>query len=147
MAGGDGERIRIQREDFDVAGALEGLKASSRSIGGIVVFIGAVRDVSQGEQVERLFFEYYPGMAEKQLSELRAEAIERFGLTDLCLQHRHGELLPGENIVLIIAASQHRAAAFRAAEWCIAELKKRVPIWKKEYLASGEVWVEGEGAT
>ncbi len=145
MAGDTGARVRIQREDFDVAGALESIKSASPAIGGIVAFLGVVRDFSQGEEVERLFFEYYPGMAERQLEELRAEAVERFGLTDLFLQHRHGELRPGENIVLIAAASEHRAAAFRAAEWCIAELKKRVPIWKKEYLVSGEVWVDGEG--
>jgi molybdopterin synthase catalytic subunit len=69
--------------------------------------------------------------------------MERFGLTDLRIFHRSGELLPGDNIVLILAASEHRAAAFEAAAWCIAELKERVPIWKKEFTRSGQVWVDG----
>jgi molybdopterin synthase catalytic subunit len=140
-AGGSG--VRIQTEDFDLSRALEEIKGTSRTIGGVVAFVGVVRDFSQGEEVDRLHFECYPEMAEEQLGELRREAVERFGLTDLSLVHRSGELLPGDNIVLIVAASEHREASFKAAAWCIAELKKRVPIWKKEHTRSGEVWVDG----
>ena len=135
--------MRIQTEDFDLSRALEEIKGTSRTIGGVVAFVGVVRDFSQGEEVDRLHFECYPEMAEEQLGELRREAVERFGLTDLSLVHRSGELLPGDNIVLIVAASEHREASFKAAAWCIAELKKRVPIWKKEHTRSGEVWVDG----
>jgi len=135
--------VRIQTEDFDLSRALEEIKGTSRTIGGVVAFVGVVRDFSQGEEVDRLHFECYPEMAEEQLGELRREAVERFGLTDLSLVHRSGELLPGDNIVLIVAASEHREASFKAAAWCIAELKKRVPIWKKEHTRSGEVWVDG----
>jgi len=99
--------------------------------------------LSRGDRVEKLLFEYYPGMAEEQLEKLRLEAMERHGLTDMKILHRSGELLPGDNIVLILAASEHRAAAFEAAAWCIAELKERVPVWKKEYTRSGQVWVDG----
>jgi len=136
-------KVRIQKEDFDVSRELALIKESSRTIGGVVAFVGIVRDFSQGQAVTRLLFEYYPGMAEKKLEELRREAMETFGLTDLTLVHRSGELLPGDNIVLIVAASEHRREAFEAASWCIAQLKERVPIWKKEYTSSGEVWVEG----
>ena len=135
--------VRIQAGDFDLSRELEEIKKTSRTIGGVVFFVGVVRDFSRGEEVDRLLFEYYPGMAEEQLVELRREAMERFGLTDLRLVHRSGELLPGDNIVLIVSASEHREASFKAAAWCISELKKRVPIWKKEHTRSGEVWVDG----
>ena len=143
MSGKSGSSVRIQTEDFDLSRELAEIGKNSRTIGGVVAFVGVVRDFSQGEDVEKLFFEYYPGMAEEQLGKLRLEGIERFGLTDLRIFHRSGELLPGDNIVLILAASEHRAAAFEAAAWCIAELKERVPIWKKEYTRSGQVWVDG----
>jgi molybdopterin synthase catalytic subunit len=134
--------VRVQEEDFDVTAELAALKGSSRTIGGVVAFIGVVRDFSRGQEVEKLFFEYFPGMAEEKLGALREEAIERFDLIELHLVHRHGTLLPGDNIVLILSASKHREAAFKSAAWCIEELKDRVPIWKKEYGAGGEEWLE-----
>ena len=134
--------VRVQEEDFDITAELAALKGSSRAIGGVVAFIGVVRDFSRGKSVEKLFFEYFPGMAEEKLGELRAEAIERFDLTELHFVHRHGTLFPGDNIVLILSASRHREAAFKSAAWCIEELKKRVPIWKKEYGSDGEEWLE-----
>ena len=143
MTGRTEERVRLQAGDFDISRELERVKAVSKTIGGVAVFVGVVRDFSRDQEVEKLHFEYYPGMAEEKLEGLRQEAMETFGLTELFLVHRYGELLPGENIVLIIAAAEHRQEAFTAASWCMAELKERVPIWKKEYTASGEVWVEG----
>jgi molybdopterin synthase catalytic subunit len=134
--------VRIQEEDFDITAELAALKGSSRTIGGVVAFIGVVRDFSRGREVSKLFFEYFPGMAEEKLGALREEAIERFDLVELHLVHRHGTLFPGDNIVLILSASRHREAAFKSAAWCIEELKKRVPIWKKEYGAGGEEWIE-----
>lgn len=141
--GGKEAKVRIQAGDFDVSSELERVKAASKTIGGAVVFVGIVRDLSRDQEVKKLHFEYYPGMAEEKLEGLRQEAMETFGLTELLLVHRYGELLPGENIVLIVAAAEHRKEAFAAASWCMAELKERVPVWKKEYTASGEVWVEG----
>ena len=135
--------VRIQKEDFHLSKELEEIKKVSGTIGGVVAFVGVVRDFSQGEQVEKLLFEYYPGMAEQKLDELRTEAVERFGLMEMSIIHRFGELFPGDNVVLVLAASAHRAEAFEAASWCIAELKVRVPLWKKEYTVGGEVWVEG----
>ena len=84
----EGTKVRVQTEDFDLAGELAGIKETSRTIGGIVAFLGTVRDFSQGQEVEKLEFEYYPGMAEKKLEELRREAMQSFGLTELHLE-RH----------------------------------------------------------
>ena len=135
-------KARVQSEPFDVASELASVKAASRRIGGVVLFVGVVRDFSQGRGVTRILFEHFPGMAEKKLAELRDTAIGRFGLIDLVIVHRFGELLPGDDIVLIAAAAKHRAAAFDGCAWCIDELKRHVPIWKKEHAPDGAVWVE-----
>jgi molybdopterin synthase catalytic subunit len=135
-------KARVQSEPFDVASELASVKAASRRIGGVVLFVGVVRDFSQGRGVTRILFEHFPGMAEKKLAELRDAAIGRFGLIDLVIVHRFGELLPGDDIVLIAAAAEHRAAAFDGCAWCIDELKRHVPIWKKEHAPDGAVWLE-----
>jgi molybdopterin synthase catalytic subunit len=149
VTGGQGEstvpladKVRVQREPFDTAAELERLKAVSRRIGGVVLFVGVVRDFSQGHGVTKILFEHFPDMAEAKLAELRDAAIRRFGLIDLVLVHRVGELAPGDDIVLIAAAAEHRAAAFDGCSWCIDELKKSVPIWKKEHAPDGAVWLE-----
>ena len=137
----DGQ-ARIQREPFDVAAELGRIKETSRRIGGVVLFVGIVRDFSQGHGVTKILFEHFPGMAEAKLAELRAAAIGRFGLIDLTLVHRFGELAPGDDIVLVAAAAEHRAAAFEGCSWCIDELKRLVPIWKQEHAPDGAVWLE-----
>ena len=136
------DKARVQREPFDTAAELSRIKSTSLRIGGVVLFVGVVRDFSQGHGVTRIIFEHFPGMAEAKLAELRAAAIERFGLIDLVVVHRCGELAPGDDIVLIAAAAEHRAAAFAGCAWCIDELKKIVPIWKKEHAPDGAVWLE-----
>ncbi len=136
------EKARIQREPFDVAAELSRVKTASRRIGGIVMFVGVVRDFSQGHGVTKILFEHFPGMAEAKLAELRELAIGRFGLIDLVIVHRFGELEPGDDIVLIAAAAEHRGAAFDGCSWCIDELKRVLPIWKKEHGPDGAVWVE-----
>jgi molybdopterin synthase catalytic subunit len=98
--------------------------------------------MSKGKQVALLEFEHYPGMAEKKLAEIRDRAIREFGLIDITIVHRVGTLPVGENIVLIAVASGHRDEAFRACRFCIDELKRITPIWKKETTPEGEVWVE-----
>ena len=137
-----GGMTRVQREPFDTAAELERIKSVSRRIGGVVLFVGVVRDFSQGHGVTKILFEHFPGMAEAKLAELRDVAISRFGLIDLAIVHRVGELAPGDDIVLIAAAAEHRAAAFAGCSWCIDELKKAVPIWKKEHAPDGAVWLE-----
>lgn len=143
FSGGSGpEGVRIQQEPFSVDREIELLKRSSSSIGGIVTFLGTTRDISRKKAVSKLEFEHYPGMAEKKLSEIRARAIREFGAVDVTIIHRVGTLPVGENIVLIIAAAVHRDEAFLACRFCIDELKRITPIWKRETTPDGEVWVE-----
>ncbi len=135
------ELVRIQTGPFKVEETIADLKAVSRGIGGVVVFLGAARDFSKGEDITGLDFEHYPGMAEKKLSEIRTRAIADFDIIEMSIVHRTGHIDIGEDIVLVAAASAHRKEAFRAAEWGIDELKRSTPIWKRETTASGEVWV------
>ena len=134
-------KIRIQREDFIVTDEIEAIKTVSRNIGGITTFLGTGRELSKGANITKLNFEHYPEMAEKKLSEIREKAIQDFGIIDMIIVHRIGKIDIGENIVLIIAAGEHRAETFKACEWAIAELKRTTPIWKRETTSSGEVWV------
>jgi molybdopterin synthase catalytic subunit len=144
FSGGDESHgnIRVQKEPFSLDREMERLKQSSSSIGAIVTFVGTTRDISQGKQVAKLDFEHYPGMAEKKLAEIRERAIRVFGVIEVTIIHRIGTLPVGENIVLIAVASEHRDEAFRACRFCIDELKRITPIWKKETTPDGEVWVE-----
>lgn len=134
--------VRIQKEDFSVDEELKKVMAVSKSIGGVATFIGTARDFSRDRNIQTISFEHYGGMAEKKLEELREKILSEFDLLALSIIHRVGDIVPGENIVLIIAASQHRAAAFDACRACIDELKKTVPIWKKEITPEGDYWVE-----
>ncbi len=135
-------KVRIQREDFSVTDEIEAIKKSSQNIGGIVVFLGTGRELSKGENITKLNFEHYPKMAEKKLEEIRIRAIEDHKIIDMSIIHRIGEIDIGENIVLIVAAGEHRKEAFVACEWAIAELKRITPIWKRETTSTGEVWVQ-----
>ncbi len=135
-------KVRIQREDFSVTDEIEAIKKSSQNIGGIVVFLGTGRELNKGESISDLNFEHYPKMAEKKLEEIRVKAIEDYKIIDMSIIHRIGHIDIGENIVLIVAAGEHRKEAFDACEWAIAELKRTTPIWKKETTTKGEVWVQ-----
>jgi len=134
--------VRIQQGPFSLDEEVARLKQSSSSIGGIVTFLGTTRDISRDKRVAKLEFEHYPGMAEKKLSEIRDRAIREYGVIDATIIHRVGTLPVGENIVLIIVAAVHRDEAFRGCRFCIDELKRITPIWKKETAPDGEVWVE-----
>lgn len=133
---------RLQREDFDIGAETRNLVEKETRTGAAVTFLGTVRDISRGEKIEKLDFECYPGMAEKELNTLEVMAKEKFDILNLLIIHRIGELKVDENIVLIVATGIHRPAAFDACRWAIDELKRRVPIWKKEYTVSGTHWVE-----
>ena len=132
--------IRVTRGDFIVDEELARL--AKPSVGGLVTFVGVVRDESEAGRVERMEIEVYPEMAEKQLEAIRGEAIERFGVEDVLVVHRYGDLRVGDNIVLVAVSAGHRAEAFDACRYVIDELKKRVPIWKREHTPSGARWVE-----
>lgn len=132
--------IKVTEEDFNVEKILSSIKMEE--IGCIINFVGVVRGVSEGDEIQRMDIEVYPEMAEKQLLIIKNEAVEKFGVKEIVIIHRFGSLHVGDNILLIAVASGHRKEAFPACQYVIDEIKKRVPIWKKEYTLSGEKWVE-----
>ena len=134
-------KIRIQKEDFVVTDEIEAIKTVSQNIGGITTFLGTGRELNKGENISELNFEHYPEMAEKKLAEIREQAINDYKIIDMIIIHRIGKIDIGENIVLIVAAGEHRKETFVACEWAIAELKRVAPIWKRETTSGGEVWV------
>ncbi len=138
----DQDRIRVQREDFGLEEETKKLLACSKRIGGIVNFLGTARDFSKGQEIHKIDFDHYPGMAEKRLSEIRDQALKDYDIIEVTIIHRVGEISIGENIVLIVVGAEHRKDAFRACSWCIDELKRITPIWKKETTPEGIVWVE-----
>ena len=138
----DTQLVRVQREDFSVDAEINRVRARSKRIGGIATFLGIARDRSKGRDIDRMTFEHYEGMAQTKLREIRERALKDFDIIEVAILHRHGEIGIGENIVLIVVGAEHRADAFRACEWAIAELKRITPIWKLEHTPEGEVWVE-----
>ncbi|MBI5410426.1 MAG: molybdenum cofactor biosynthesis protein MoaE [Nitrospirae bacterium] len=134
--------VRVQRENFSVDAEIDRVRRRSTRIGGISIFLGTARDRSKGRDVRSITFEYYEGMAQKKLCEIRARALKDFDVLEVLILHRYGEIGIGENIVLIVVGAEHRAEAFRACKWCIDELKQITPIWKLEQTPEGEVWVE-----
>ncbi len=135
------ESVRIQEEDFSVETEISELKKSSLKIGGIVTFLGTARDFSEGRDVKSIEFEQYASMALDALKVLRDAVLERFDIIELRIVHRVAEIEPGGQIVLILVAAEHRAEAFDACRFCIDELKKTVPLWKKEITPAGDQWV------
>ena len=133
---------RIQTEDFDLAEEVKLCVGTRKDAGGVVTFIGIVRDLSHDKDISRIELTHYSGMAAKQLEILRLQAMEKFSIINLTIVHRVGELLPSDNIVCIVAVAMHRGDAFDACRYAIDELKKMVPIWKKEFTPDGESWVE-----
>jgi molybdopterin synthase catalytic subunit len=131
--------IRIQAQDFDLGAEVARLADGRPDIGAIVTFSGICRD--ENGRLAALELEHYPGMAEAEIGRIAAQAADRWPLGALTVIHRHGRILPGENIVLVVAASSHREAAFEAASFIMDFLKTRAPFWKKEHLIDG-----GEGA-
>lgn len=141
FSGGEG-MVKVQEKDFSVDEEIELVKRTSKKIGGIAVFLGTARDFSKGKDIKGLSFEHYPGMAEKKLNEIRERAVRDYGIIELSIVHRVGRIGIGENIVMIVAAAEHRKEAFQSCEFAIDELKKITPIWKKETATTGEEWVE-----
>ena len=139
--------IRVQTADFDVGDETRRLVAGRTDIGAIVTFTGTVRDTAKGVPVTSMTLEHYPGMTEAELARVEAEAVARWPLQGTLIIHRHGPLKPGDNIVLVIAASAHREAAFEAAAFLMDYLKTRAPFWKKETGGDGSGgWVDARDA-
>lgn len=136
--------IRIQHEDFDVAAEAAKLTHGRKDIGAVVTFTGLCRD--EDGRLAALELEHYPGMAEEEIERVAREAEQRWPLQGIIAIHRYGKIAPGENIVLVVTASSHRAAAFEAAEFMMDYLKTRAPFWKKEHNLDGTTgaWVEAK---
>lgn len=135
--------VRVQRDDFDIGAEVAALSDRRTDIGAIVTFTGTVRGGQGPEALSTMELEHYPGMTEAELERIEVEARERWPLRAVLIIHRVGALKPGENIVLVVAASAHRQAAFEAAAFLMDFLKTRAPFWKKETDADGEGrWVD-----
>lgn len=134
--------IRVQAADFDVGAELKALTAGKTTIGGVAVFVGLVRDMAGGQAVGAMTLEHYPGMTERQLEKIEAEARARWPLDATLIVHRYGRLSPGDQIVLVICASAHREAALEACGFLIDWLKTKAPFWKSEATPEGPRWVE-----
>ncbi len=135
-------KIAVQTEAFDLASEVATLYRDNPKVGAVATFLGLVRDVNEGDGVNTLTLEHYPGMTEKSLEQIARDAMARWDLLDVTVIHRVGELRPTEPIVLVAVASGHRGEAFAACEFIMDYLKTRAPFWKKEVTPGGERWVE-----
>ncbi len=143
--------IRVQEEDFDVGQELSALTSGNTAIGGLTVFVGLVRDHvgtkgAGGSEISAMTLEHYPAMTEKMLGEIEAEAQARWPLEASLVIHRYGRLEPGDQIVMVAAASAHREAAFEACQFLMDWLKTKAPFWKLEETEQGPQWVEARAS-
>ncbi|MSO93145.1 MAG: molybdenum cofactor biosynthesis protein MoaE [Rhodospirillales bacterium] len=138
--------IRVQREDFDIGAEIAALTAGKRAIGGVCTFVGLVREIAGDRAISAMTLEHYPAMTAKELERIEAEARTRWPLEATLIVHRYGRLEPGDRIVLVIAASAHREAAFEACHFLIDFLKTKAPFWKREEGSEGGTWVDARAA-
>jgi molybdopterin synthase catalytic subunit len=138
--------VRVQHEDFDVAREIAGLRAGDARVGAVATFIGIVRDLNDAREVRALTLEHYPGMTEKALAAIVAEAKRRWDIYDALVIHRVGELQPTDQIVLVAVTSAHRGEALAACHFIIDYLKTKALFWKKERTPDGEHWVEARAS-
>jgi molybdopterin synthase catalytic subunit len=142
--------VRVQTADFDLSAEVAGLRAAqgprAAQIGAIATFIGTVRDINDGAGVASMTLEHYPGMTERALEEIVAQARGRWDIFDALVIHRVGTLHPQDQIVLVVTVGAHRGEAFAACEFIMDYLKTQAPFWKKEQTPSGERWVEARAS-
>ncbi|WP_299624970.1 molybdenum cofactor biosynthesis protein MoaE [Pelagibius sp.] len=138
--------IRVQEQDFDVGQELAALTAGNTAIGGLTVFVGLVRDMAGGAGISAMTLEHYPAMTEKMLAGIETEAQARWPLEATLIIHRHGRLEPGDQIVMVAAASAHREAAFEACQFLMDWLKTKAPFWKLEETEQGPQWVDARAS-
>jgi molybdopterin synthase catalytic subunit len=138
--------IRVQQEDFDPGAEIAALTDGNNAIGGVCSFIGLVRDIAGGETIGAMTLEHYPGMTEKQLADIEAEAHRRWPLDGSVIIHRYGRLEPGDRIVLVVTASAHRQAAFESCNFLMDWLKTKAPFWKLEETPQGPQWVDAKAS-
>ena len=137
--------IRVQEAPFDPGAELAGFKPGAAA-GATVMFVGTVRELSEGREISAMTLEHYPAMTTRALADIEAEARRRWPLEDVLVIHRHGRLEPGEDIVLVITRASHRNAAFEACAFLMDWLKTKAPFWKLEADARGERWVEARSS-
>lgn len=133
-------RISVQDAPFDLGEESARFASGHRDMGAIVTFTGIVRDLPD-DPMEAMEIEHYPGMTEKALAQMAAQAKARFSVGDVLIIHRHGRLVPGEMIMMVATAARHRKDAFEAAIFLMDYLKSRAPFWKREVSAAGTAWV------
>jgi len=141
--------VSVQEADFDVGAEIASLSAGCSEVGAVASFVGLVRTdklAGEGREVSAMTLEHYPGMTEKALEAIVAEADQRWRLLGVRVIHRFGRLLPGERIVFVGVASRHRGDAFAACEFVMDYLKTRAPFWKKEDTPEGGRWVDAREA-
>jgi len=138
--------VRVQPDDFDLGPEVERMTRGNPKIGAVASFVGLVCDVNDDTGVSGMTLEHYPGMTERALEDIVAQARARWDLADVLVIHRHGKLAPGDRIVLVVVAGAHRGDVFAACEFIMDYLKTRAPFWKKEQTPQGERWVEARVA-
>jgi len=138
--------VRIQTADFDIGAEIAALRAGDPRVGAVASFIGTVRDVNEGTGVSTMTLEHYPGMTERALEDICAQARARWDVCDVLVVHRVGELKPLDQIVLVAVTSAHRGEAFAACEFVMDYLKTRAPFWKKESTPQGSRWVQARAS-
>jgi molybdopterin synthase catalytic subunit len=135
--------IRVQEEPFDPYAELERFTKKRPNVGAVASFVGLVRD--EGDKVDALILDHYPGFTEKEIKRIETEARGRFDVADTLVIHRHGRMIPGEAIVLVAAAAAHRKPALEAVDFLMDYLKTGAPFWKREEGSGGERWIEPHG--
>ncbi len=138
--------VRIQQADFDVSREIAALRGTDARVGAVASFVGTVRDVNDAAQVSALTLEHYPGMTERSLEAIVAQARARFDILDALVVHRIGELRPTDQIVLVVVTSAHRGESFDACRFIMDFLKTRAPFWKKEETPDGARWVDARSS-
>ena len=138
--------VRIQSEPFDAAAEARKLSGGRTDVGALVTFTGICRGNEGAEPIAALTLEHYPGMAEAEIERHVAEAISRWPLIGVTVIHRHGRIVPGDDIMMVATPSSHREAAFAAAEFLMDYLKTRAPFWKQVEKPDGKVWVQAKAA-
>lgn len=134
--------VRVQQEDFDLSAEVAALRAGQPGVGAVAAFVGLVRDMNEGSGVSEMALEHYPGMTEKALEAIVAEARTRWDILGTRIIHRVGTLQPCDQIVLVAVSSAHRGEAFAACEFIMDYLKTRAPFWKREVTPAGARWVD-----
>ncbi|MGE5385253.1 MAG: molybdopterin synthase catalytic subunit MoaE [Betaproteobacteria bacterium] len=138
--------VRVQEADFDVGAELAALRANDGRVGAVASFVGLVRDINDGAGVSQMTLEHYPGMTEKALEKIVAEAKGRWDILEALVIHRVGRLAPCDQIVLVAVTSAHRGEAFAACEFIMDWLKTSAPFWKRELTPQGARWVDAREA-